>query len=72
MYWIATLLCLILDNMPHDEREEIGRDLHLLYEKELIKRGGEHLRVHFNNKLHKTTVVSKYEILMAKAQKALS
>jgi len=57
--------------MPHDEREEISRDLHLLYEKELIKRYGEHLRVHFNDKLHKTTVLSTYEILIAKAQKAL-
>jgi hypothetical protein len=57
--------------MPHDEREEIGKELHRLYEEGLIKHGGDDLRIHFN-KRDKTVVLSQYQMLITKAQKALS
>jgi len=67
---IATILYLFLDKMPYNEREEIDRDLHRVFEEVLIKRGGNDLRVHFNDKQNKTVVLDSLEILMAKAQKA--
>jgi len=55
--------------MLYNEREEIGKDLRRVFEKALVKRGGNHLHVHFNNERDKTTILSSYGILMAKAQK---
>jgi len=53
--------------MPCDEREEIGRDLHRVFEEALVKRSGGDLPV--NDKRDKTAVLSSYGMLLAKAQK---